>query len=68
MLNCKDATQLMSQKMDGQLSAMDRIALGFHLLICTGCRNFDAQIQFMRKTFQRIAGNVDGPESNRKDR
>lgn len=68
MLSCKEATQLMSQKMDGKLSAMNRLSLGLHLLLCNGCRNFDGQIQFIRKAVKRIAGNVDDSESNRKDR
>lgn len=67
MLSCKEATQLMSQKMDGKLSAMNRLSLGLHLLICRGCRNFDDQIQFIRKAVGLIAGNVDDAESNRKD-
>lgn len=68
MLNCKDATQLMSQKMDRKLSAMDRISLAFHLLLCQGCRNFDAQMQFIRQAMRRIAGNAGNAESNRKKR
>lgn len=68
MLSCKEATQLMSQKMDGKLSAMNRLSLGFHLLMCKGCRNFDEQIHFLRKAAKRIAGNGDDSESNRKDR
>ncbi len=68
MLSCKEATQLMSQKMDGKLSAMNRLSLELHLLLCNGCRNFDGQIQFIRKAVKRIAGNGDDSESNRKDR
>lgn len=67
MLTCKDATQLMSQQMDGKLSVMNRISLGFHLLICQGCRNFEEQIRFMRKAVTRISGKDDDAVPNRKD-
>jgi len=68
MLTCKDATRLMSQKMDGKLTPMNRLALGFHLLICRGCRNFDAQIRFIRKAVKHVAGGADATEADRQER
>ena len=59
MLTCKDATQLMSQKMDGKLSATQRLSLGFHLLLCKGCRTFDDQIRFIRKAAKSVSGKAD---------
>lgn len=67
MLTCKDATELMSQKMDGKLPLATRVSLGFHLLICKGCRNFNDQLHFIRKAVKRVAGDVDDSGSNRKD-
>ena len=68
MLTCKDATQLMSKKMDGKLSVTNRLSLGFHLLLCQGWRNFNDQIRFIRKAVKRIAGTDDDSASNRQDR
>ncbi len=50
MLNCKHATMLMSQDMDKKLGALQRINLHFHLMMCGGCRNFNKQIMFLRKS------------------
>lgn len=68
MLTCKDATQLMSQKMDGKLSVTNRLSLRFHLLLCQGCRNFNEQLRFIRKAVKQIAGTDDDSASNRQDR
>lgn len=67
MLTCKDATELMSQKMDGNLSVPNRLSLGFHLLLCKGCRNFNDQLRFIRKAVKHIAGTDDDPDSNRQN-
>lgn len=49
MLNCKQATELMSQNMDGDIGVMGRLGLRFHLMMCGGCRNFNRQIAFLRE-------------------
>jgi len=67
MLSCKEATQLMSQKMDRKLPVAERLSLGFHLLICSGCRSFGYQLHFMRKAVRHLADGSDDAESSRKD-
>ncbi len=57
MMNCKQATYLMSQSQDRQLSRWQNIALRMHLLICTGCNNFNRQLDFIRDACRRIGGN-----------
>lgn len=49
MLNCKQASELMSQAMDAKLPFSKRMALRLHLFICDGCTNFFSQISFLRK-------------------
>lgn len=56
MMNCKQATQLLSQGQDRKLGLMERIGLRLHLLICSGCTNFNKQMRFIRSACQRIAG------------
>jgi hypothetical protein len=49
MMNCKEATQLMSQELDRSLRWHERIALKFHVMMCDGCGNFRGQMAFLRK-------------------
>jgi len=55
MLNCKQAAALMSQGMDKELGALQRVNLRFHLMMCGGCRNFSKQMMFLRKSCQNLA-------------
>lgn len=48
MMNCKRATELLSEKLDRPLSAKEKVALGVHLTMCTGCRLFSQQMQGLR--------------------
>ena len=48
MLNCKQASHLVSQSLDRRLSFAERFGLRLHLLICAGCRQFSQQLAFMR--------------------
>ena len=56
MLNCKHATHLISQAQDRPLSRRERIGLWLHLLICSGCTNFNKQMRFIRAACQQIGG------------
>jgi Putative zinc-finger len=48
MLSCKQASQLISQSLDRQLSRRERFALRMHLWICKYCRRFSQQIKIIR--------------------
>ena len=54
MLNCKRATELMSQGMDKQQSLSQRMNLRFHLMMCSGCRNFKKQMIFLRQSCEKL--------------
>jgi hypothetical protein len=54
MLNCKQATALMSQGMDRKLGIFLRANLRFHLIMCDGCRNFEKQVQFLREGLRKF--------------
>jgi len=56
MLNCKNATMLMSQSQDRPLALTQRISLRFHLLLCSGCNNYNKQMSFIRKACEHIGG------------
>lgn len=56
MMNCKQATHLMSQALDRPLRPGERLALWLHLLMCGGCANFQKQMAFLRLTCRRLGG------------
>lgn len=49
MLSCKEATRLMSAAQDRDLSLGERLSLRIHLMMCSGCLNYDQQIAFLRE-------------------
>jgi Putative zinc-finger len=55
LLNCKEATRLVSQGLDRRLGLVERLALRVHLLVCDGCTNFAKQAAFLRKALSRLA-------------
>jgi hypothetical protein len=58
-LTCKQATELVSQRLDRELSAWERIKLRLHLLICDACGKFARQTDFMRRAMQRLVAHVE---------
>lgn len=48
MLNCKEATHLLSEAQDRKLDLTERLPLKLHLALCQGCRNFDKQLHLLR--------------------
>jgi predicted anti-sigma-YlaC factor YlaD len=56
MMSCKQMTCLMSQQLDRNLSVSERMALRFHLMMCSGCRNFEMNMMFLRRVCQQVSG------------
>ena len=54
MLNCKQATALMSQGMDKKLGILQSASLHLHLLMCDGCQNFNKHMQFLREGLRKF--------------
>jgi anti-sigma factor RsiW len=52
MLRCRDVTERASDLLDGSLSLRARLALRFHLAMCSMCRTYLDQ---MRKTRRLLA-------------
>ena len=48
MMNCQHATRLLSEAQDRKLSLKERATLKFHIMMCTGCRNFGKQMKELR--------------------
>lgn len=53
MLTCKQATHLLSQRLDRKLSRRERLALRLHVWICRNCRRFERQLHFIRHALHR---------------
>lgn len=49
MRSCRDITALVSQGLDKKLSLGERLAIRLHVMMCSRCRNFQSQSQFIRK-------------------
>jgi hypothetical protein len=55
MLNCRQATRLISQSMDTSLPWPRRLAVRFHLLYCVWCRRYAAQLKILRKAAKQLS-------------
>jgi predicted anti-sigma-YlaC factor YlaD len=60
MLRCKEATHLLSEAQDRNLSLSERLQLKMHLAMCTGCRNFKGQMAFLRQACRRYLTDQSG--------
>lgn len=55
MLNCREVTELCSRELEQPLSLRERLGLGTHLLMCSGCSNFRRQMAALRAAAQAYA-------------
>lgn len=53
MLNCKNATKLLSESLERTLPLSRRMGLKMHLLMCRFCARFEKQIKFMSNITRR---------------
>jgi len=58
MRSGREIAELVSQGMDKKLSLPERLAIGFHITMCSGCRNFQSQTRFIRKAAQHYTENL----------
>ncbi|WP_255698180.1 zf-HC2 domain-containing protein [Billgrantia desiderata] len=62
---CKEATRLMSLKLDRKLTFQERVSLRLHLTMCHACRQCDQQFTLLHKIKNRLS--LEPPqEENRK--
>jgi hypothetical protein len=53
LISCKDASRLISQMQDGQVSLWKRLQLRLHLAACDACTHFLRQLRFLREAMRR---------------
>ncbi len=49
MLNCRNATRLLSESQERALSLKEGMSLKMHVTMCSGCRNFGRQLHLLRQ-------------------
>lgn len=52
---CKEVHRLTSEGLDRELSLVERARVRMHLLVCVACRNFDGQMQLLRRAMRQLA-------------
>lgn len=63
MLNCKQASELVSQSLDRPLPWSKRIELKFHLLICKFCKRFFKQMYGMKQAATQLQRDIESDDS-----
>jgi putative zinc finger protein len=59
MLNCRQVSDLLSDRLDRNLRPMERLALRIHLSMCKGCARVEGQLEFLRKAVSGLPGSGD---------
>jgi hypothetical protein len=58
---CRETSALLSQTQDRKLTLFERVGLRLHLVVCTGCRQLERQLAFMRSAVKRYLERDDYP-------
>jgi predicted anti-sigma-YlaC factor YlaD len=53
-LSCKEASRLLSQSLDRDLSLGEHARLRLHLTLCDACRNFNQQLKQLRQAVAQL--------------
>ena len=53
-LNCRQASRLLSEAEDRNLSSMERFGLKLHVATCKSCRKFREQLVIMRQSLKTL--------------
>ena len=51
--SCKDASHIVSEMQERDLSMLERWKLRWHLAVCDACVRFEKQVRFLRKAMRR---------------
>jgi hypothetical protein len=62
---CKEVHRLTSERLDRQLSLVERARMRLHLLICQPCRNFGAQMALIRRAMRHMSESDDADRDSR---
>lgn len=51
---CSEVHRLVSERLDRDLSPLERIRVRFHLLICVACQTFNGQMALLRQAMRKL--------------
>ncbi len=54
MIDCREASRLISQNADRGLPLWQRAQLRLHLFVCDACTNFSKQVGQLRRALRRL--------------
>ena len=60
MMNCKEATRLMSDAQERKLNLKEKLNLRFHVMMCAGCRYFGEKMKNLSDLSRRFTKGNDG--------
>jgi hypothetical protein len=63
VFSCKQASQIISQSLDRQLTWTERFNLRLHLLMCTYCARFRQQLITLRSALTRMSNQIEQDET-----
>lgn len=59
MLNCQEVTRLVSESQERSLTLREKMSLRTHLMMCSGCRNYEKNMMSLRLTARAFAKGTD---------
>ncbi len=60
--SCKSVAPLFSHALDRKLTLTERLRMRFHLMLCTACTNYVANIGFLRDVFHAHSDKIERDE------
>ncbi len=69
MLNCREITRLVSESQDRPLTLGEKLSLRTHVIMCSGCRNYEKNMTSLRLATRAFAQganeqNINEPKSS----
>ena len=61
-ITCKEVSRLVSEGLDRNLPAKDKLRVYAHLAICLGCRSINQRFAFLRRAMREIASRGNAEE------
>lgn len=58
-ITCKEAARVISEGLDRELPAEEKLRLHAHLLICRGCQSLSDRLAFLRRAVRKIVDRDD---------
>ena len=54
-ITCKEAARMISEGLDRELPADEKLRLRAHLLVCHGCSALRERMEFLRRALRRLS-------------